>query len=49
MDNLKKPYRYRVITKTFIDAFGAMSHFCMGNIRQTKRLPEKVVIEVEVK
>jgi len=49
MDNLKKPLRYRVISKMFIDAFGAMGHFCINNIRQEKRLPEKVVIEVEVK
>jgi hypothetical protein len=33
----------------FIDAFGAMGHFCVNNIRQAKRLPEKIVIEVEVK
>jgi hypothetical protein len=44
-----KCQRYRVISKTFIDAFGAMGHFCMNNIRQEKRLLEKIVIEVEVK
>jgi len=49
MDNLKKCHRYQVISKMFIDAFGAMGHFCMNNIRQRKRLPGKVVIEVEVK
>jgi len=49
MDNLKKHLRYRVIAKMFIDAFGAMGHFCMDNIRQVKRLPDKIVIEVEVK
>jgi hypothetical protein len=31
------------------DAFGAMGHFCMDNIRQGKRLPDKIVIEVEVR
>jgi hypothetical protein len=49
LDNLKKCHRYRVIMKMFIDAFGAMGHFCMNNIRQGKRLPEKIVIEVEVR
>ncbi len=38
-----KYYRYHVIMRPFIDAFGAISHFCMDNIRQRKRLPEKVV------
>lgn len=44
-----KCHHYRVIMKMFIDAFVAMGHFCVDNIRQGKRLPEKVVIEVEVK
>jgi hypothetical protein len=34
---------------TPLDVYGIISHFCMDNIRQTKRLPEKIVIEVEVK
>jgi len=41
--------RKTIIMKMFIDAFGAIGHICMDNIRQGKRLPEKVVIEVEVK
>jgi hypothetical protein len=41
--------RKTIIMKMFVDAFGAMGHFCVDNIRQRKRLPEKMVIEVEVK
>ena len=42
-------YYYYIIMKMFVDAFGAMGHVCMDNIRQVKRQPEKIVIEVEVK
>jgi len=49
LDNLKKCDRYRVVLRDFIAAFEAMGYFLADNIRQVKRLPEKVVIEVEVK
>ena len=49
LDKLEKCDRYRVVLRDFVAAFEAIGYFLADNIRQRKRLPEKVVIEVEVK
>lgn len=49
LDNIKKCNHYQKISETFSDVCKAMKYVCIENIRLVRRLPEKVVIEVEVR